>query len=204
MLGRYPICKRVFDLLTATILLLMMLPVLCIVALTVRVKLGSPIIFVQKRIGLNESEFRIYKFRTMNNAVGSDGKLLPDETRLTSFGKFLRSTSLDELPQLWCVLRGELSLVGPRPLLPQYLERYSDTQRMRHLVMPGITGWAQINGRNDTTWEDRLDKDVWYVKNWSFRIDLKILLLTIVRVWKRSGINAKGSATMSEFTGSEK
>jgi lipopolysaccharide/colanic/teichoic acid biosynthesis glycosyltransferase len=181
----------------------MMLPVLCIVALTVRVKLGSPIFFVQRRIGLNESEFRIYKFRTMNNAVGSDGKLLPDEARLTSFGNFLRSTSLDELPQLWCVLRGELSLVGPRPLLPQYLERYSDTQRMRHLVMPGITGWAQINGRNDTTWEDRLAKDVWYVKNCSFLLDLKILLLTVVRVWKRSGINAKGSATMPEFTGSD-
>jgi lipopolysaccharide/colanic/teichoic acid biosynthesis glycosyltransferase len=204
MLGRYPVCKRVFDFLSAVILLLTFLPVFCIVALMVRVKLGSPIVFVQKRIGLNETEFRIYKFRTMNNAVGSDGKLLPDEERLTSFGRFLRATSLDELPQLWCVLSGELSLVGPRPLLPEYLERYSETQRMRHLVMPGITGWAQINGRNDTTWEDRLAKDVWYVKNWSFLLDLKILLLTIVRVWKRSGINAKGSATMPEFTGSEK
>jgi len=198
-----PLSKRLFDLLIAMTSLLVISPVLLVVAVLVRIVHGSPVLFGQKRPGLGGRPFRIFKFRTMTNARAADGGLLPDEQRLTPLGRFLRATSLDELPELFNILRGEMSLVGPRPLLVQYLERYSPEQARRHNVLPGLTGWAQINGRNTLTWEDKFRFDVWYVDHWSFWLDIKILFLTIWKVFKREGISQPGHATMEEFMGNQ-
>lgn len=195
--------KRIFDFFIALLALIALSPVLAITALLVRLKLGSPIIFHQTRPGLNTRLFRLHKFRTMTDARDANGELLPDEIRLTSFGKFLRSTSLDELPELWNVIRGEMSLVGPRPLLAKYLERYSPEQLRRHEVRPGITGWAQINGRNALTWEQKFALDVWYVDHHSLGLDIKILALTVWKIIQRDGINEPGQATAQEFMGSQ-
>jgi sugar transferase EpsL len=197
--------KRSIDLVAAFGGLLVLAPVLAILALLVRWSLGSPVLFRQMRPGLNGKPFTILKFRTMRNNNDESGSLsaLSDETRLTKVGRVLRSTSLDELPELWNVLRGEMSLVGPRPLLTRYLERYTPEQARRHEVRPGITGWAQVNGRNAITWEQKFALDVWYVDNHSLSLDMKILLLTIKKVGLRAGINASGGATMPEFGGSD-
>ncbi|MGH9508653.1 MAG: sugar transferase [Terriglobales bacterium] len=193
--------KRVFDLALALPVLLLLLPLLTLVALLVRLRLGVPILFSQVRPGYGERPFTVYKFRTMTDARDAQGWPLPDEERLTTLGLFLRRTSLDELPELWNVLRGEMSLVGPRPLLMQYLERYTPEQRRRHLVLPGITGWAQVNGRNAPTWEQKFAFDVWYVDHVSPWLDAKILGLTLWKVLLREGINEPGVATAREFTG---
>ncbi len=187
----------------ALLALTVLSPLLVITALLVRVKLGAPIIFHQTRPGLGTRLFRLHKFRTMTDARDANGELLPDEVRLTSFGKFLRSTSLDELPELWNVIRGEMSLVGPRPLLAKYLGRYSPVQLRRHEVRPGITGWAQINGRNALTWEQKFALDVWYVDHYSFWLDIRILALTVWKIIQRDGINEPGQATAQEFMGSQ-
>lgn len=181
--------------------LLLLSPVLFMVMLLVRTKLGSPVLFAQQRPGLGGRVFRIYKFRTMTDARGADGELLSDSERLTRFGALLRSTSLDELPELWNVLKGDMSLVGPRPLLVEYLDRYTPEQARRHEVRPGITGWAQVNGRNALSWEDRFELDVWYVENRSLLLDVKILAMTVWTVLRREGISSAGEATMSEFLG---
>lgn len=194
--------KRIFDLVTALFLLVVLGLPLLILAVVVRVKLGSPVFFRQTRPGLGCKRFEVIKFRTMTKQRGAAGELLPDERRLTRFGRFLRATSLDELPELINVVRGEMSLVGPRPLLVEYLPLYSSEQARRHEVRPGITGWAQVNGRNAISWEERFKLDVWYVENRSFRIDLKILLMTIAKVLRREGISQDGQATMERFTGS--
>lgn len=193
--------KRVLDLAIATPVAVAAAPIALTVAGLVRVKLGSPVLFTQTRPGLRGLPFRLYKFRTMTDARDASGALLPDDVRLTVFGKFLRSTSLDELPELWNVLRGDMSLVGPRPLLMQYLERYSPRQARRHEVRPGITGWAQIRGRNSTPWEERFEQDVWYVDHLSLALDLRVLLETPLKVLRREGIQEVGQATMSEFRG---
>lgn len=197
-----PISKRIFDLITASTCLVIFTPVMAIVAVLVRIVHGKPVLFRQNRPGYQSSLFTVYKFRTMNNARDKQGNLLPDEQRLTRLGRFLRSSSLDELPELFNVLRGEMSLVGPRPLFKHYLERYSPEQARRHEVLPGITGWAQVNGRNALDWEEKFRLDVWYVDNWSFGLDLKILLLTLWKVIKREGISQPGHATAEEFMGS--
>ena len=199
-----PISKRLFDLLAASLGLLVISPVLLAVAILVRIYHGSPVLFGQKRPGLHGQPFRIFKFRTMTDARAADGSPLPDEQRLTRLGRFLRASSLDELPELFNVLRGEMSLVGPRPLLMQYLERYSPEQSRRHDVLHGITGWVQVNGCNALTWEDKFRLDVWYVDHWSFWLDLKILFLTFSKVFKREGISQPGHATMEEFMGNPK
>ncbi len=175
-----------------------------IIGLAVAVDLGRPVLFAQQRPGKDGKLFRMYKFRTMRDVVGADGRQLPDSERLTKLGRFLRSTSLDELPELINVLLGKMSLVGPRPLLPQYLERYTPEQARRHDVKPGITGWAQVNGRNALTWEEKFQLDVWYVDNWSLWLDLRILLMTAAKVLKREGITSDGCATAPEFTGRKK
>ena len=195
------VIKRTLDIVIASIGIILLLPLYGIVALLVRLKLGSTVLFRQSRPGRNENVFKMLKFRTMTNERGSDGELLPDEARLTGFGKFLRASSLDELPELYNVLKGDISLIGPRPLLVKYLPRYSDNQRRRHLVRPGITGWAQVHGRNSVSWQQKFDYDLYYVDNISFRLDVKILLLTIVKVLKREGINSENAATMEEFMG---
>ena len=197
-----PLSKRVLDLCLTLPGLLLISPILLFIALLVRIKHGTPILFSQVRPGYLGKPFTVYKFRTMTSARDAHGSLLPDAQRLTRLGRFLRSTSLDELPELNNVLRGEMSLVGPRPLLVQYLERYSPEQARRHHVLPGITGWAQINGRNAITWEDKFRLDVWYVDNWSVGLDLKILVLTIWKVLRREGISQPGHATAEEFMGS--
>jgi sugar transferase EpsL len=197
-----PISKRIFDLITASTCLVIFTPVMAIVAVLVRIVHGKPVLFRQNRPGYQSSLFTVYKFRTMNNARDKQGNLLLDEQRLTRLGRFLRSSSLDELPELFNVLRGEMSLVGPRPLFKHYLERYSPEQARRHEVLPGITGWAQVNGRNALDWEEKFRLDVWYVDNWSFWLDLKILLLTLWKVIKREGISQPGHATAEEFMGS--
>jgi len=194
--------KRVFDLLLTTIALIIFSPVMLLLVLLVRLKIGSPVFFSQVRPGLNARPFRMFKFRTMTNARDVNGELLADSERLTRFGSFLRSSSLDELPELWNVLKGDMSLVGPRPLLMQYLDRYTPEQARRHEVRPGVTGWAQINGRNAISWEDKFELDVWYVKNQSIWLDIKILWLTVYKVIKRSDISAADNATMPEFMGS--
>jgi sugar transferase EpsL len=199
-----PIIKRIFDLLFSTAGLVILSPVLLILAISVWIAHGTPILFKQKRPGLHGQIFTLYKFRTMRNSVDSNTILLPDEKRLTRFGNFLRSSSLDELPELINVLRGEMSLVGPRPLLVQYLSRYSPEQARRHHVLPGITGLAQINGRNVITWDDKFRLDVWYVDHWSLWLDIKILVLTGWKVLAREGINQPGEATTQEFMGSGK
>jgi sugar transferase EpsL len=193
--------KRFFDCAVTVLALLILSPLLAILALLVRVKLGAPILFRQIRPGLRGQPFVIYKFRTMTDARDAQGQLLPDAERLTKFGRFLRSTSLDELPELINVLKGEMSLVGPRPLLMQYLERYTVEQARRHEVRPGITGWAQINGRNALTWEQKFEYDVWYVDHVSLRLDVKIMALTVWKTLKREGISQPGQATMQEFKG---
>ncbi|MEZ4393392.1 MAG: sugar transferase [Polyangiales bacterium] len=178
-------------------------PVLAATAVAVRVSMGAPVLFRQRRPGLHGEIFEVVKFRTMREALGADGKPLPDERRLTRVGSFLRKTSLDELPQLWNVLRGELSLVGPRPLLVRYLERYSPEQMRRHDVLPGITGWAQVNGRNDIPWDEKFRLDLWYVDHWSLGLDAKILAMTALKVLRRDGIAREGHVTMPEFMGNE-
>ena len=193
--------KRLFDLITASLgLLLFGLPLLAL-AWQVRRKLGSPVLFTQVRPGLHGKPFRMVKFRTMTHARGPDGQLLPDAERLTPFGRWLRATSLDELPELWNVLRGEMSLVGPRPLLMEYLPLYSPEQARRHEVRPGITGWAQVNGRNAISWADKFALDVWYVDHQSLWLDVQILWRTVRKVLLRDGISAPGDATMPKFEG---
>lgn len=194
--------KRTIDVIGASFLLLALSPIIALTALAVRIQLGAPMVFRQQRPGLHGEPFIAMKFRTMLNSRGADGALLADEHRLTSFGAFLRSTSLDELPQLWNVLKGEMSFVGPRPLLMQYLPLYSREQARRHDVRPGITGWAQVNGRNAISWEEKFSLDVWYVDHQSLALDARIVWLTILRLLARSGINNAGSATMPAFTGS--
>ncbi len=195
--------KRGFDLVIATTTAVILLPVIISVAVLVRWRLGSPVLFKQPRGGLHGRHFTLFKFRSMTDARGSDGQFLSDEKRLTPTGQMIRKWSLDELPQLWNVIIGDMSLVGPRPLYTSYLERYSTEQSRRHETRPGITGWAQINGRNAISWEERFRLDVWYVDHRSLWLDLKILALTALRVLLRRGISAEGHATMTEFTGTK-
>ena len=194
--------KRVFDLFVAAAALGILAIPMAIVGWMVRSRLGSPVLFRQTRPGLHGKPFQMVKFRTMRDAIGPDGKPLPDAERMTPLGNFLRSASLDELPELWNVLKGDMSLVGPRPLLMEYLPLYSPEQARRHEVRPGVTGWAQINGRNALSWEEKFRLDVWYVDNQSFWLDLKILALTVKKVFVREGISAAGEATAAKFTGS--
>jgi sugar transferase EpsL len=193
--------KRTLDLALTLPSLIALSPVLVVTAILVRIQLGRPVLFKQIRPGLHEKLFAIFKFRTMTDMKGNDGGLLPDAERLTRFGRFLRGTSLDELPELFNVLKGDMSLVGPRPLLMQYLNRYTLQQARRHEVKPGITGWAQINGRNAITWEEKFKLDVWYVDNKSLWLDVKIIFMTIWKIFKREGINQEGHATAEEFMG---
>ena len=193
--------KRLFDLLVSIFILLILLPVIIIIALLIRFNLGRGVIFTQERPGLNGNVFSMMKFRTMLDFKDKQGNLLPDDERLTKFGSLLRSTSLDELPGLFNVLKGDMSLVGPRPLLVQYLPLYSDEQARRHNVRPGVTGWAQVNGRNAISWEQKFKFDVWYVDNHNILIDLKILLLTVKKVFIRDGISANGHVTIEPFKG---
>jgi sugar transferase EpsL len=195
--------KRAFDVISVSIGLILLSPLLLVVAVIVRIKLGSPVIFKQQRPGLDGNPFFMYKFRTMTDARDTDGNLMHDEERLPAFGKFLRSTSLDELPELFCVLKGDMSLIGPRPLMMKYLPRYTPQQARRHEVKPGITGWAQVNGRNAISWEEKFDLDIWYVDNWNLWIDFKILFKTVAMVFKRHGITEEGSATIEQFMGTE-
>ena len=192
---------RLFDITLSIFLIALLSPILFIIIILVKYNLGTPVFFKQSRPGINGKPFLIYKFRTMKYITDSKGNQLPDYKRLGSFGKFLRSTSIDELPELWNVLRGEMSFVGPRPLLMDYLRLYSARQARRHEVKPGITGWAQINGRNSITWKEKLDMDIWYVDNKSFWLDIKILVITLVKVIKREGINVDGIVTMDKFKG---
>ncbi len=191
--------KRSFDLLLTAPAFCLTAPLMMLLMVMVKSRLGAPVFFKQKRPGMNGSPFRIYKFRTMNNCRGPDGRLAPDCERLTPFGQWLRSTSLDELPELLNVVKGEMSLVGPRPLLMRYLDRYTPEQARRHEVKPGVTGWAQINGRNALTWEEKFQLDIWYVDNQSIWLDIKILLITVAKVLRREGISAAGEATSAEF-----
>lgn len=195
--------KRAFDVVAALLALILLSPILLWVALKVRSRLGSPVIFRQRRPGLNGEPFDMIKFRTMLEAYDEHGKPLPNEQRMTPFGKWLRATSLDELPELWNVLKGNMSLVGPRPLRMEYLPLYNAHQARRHELRPGITGWAQINGRNSLSWEQKFDLDVWYVDNQSFLLDLKILFLTVKKVVVKEGINASEEVTMKPFTGTK-
>lgn len=200
---RIPLSKRVFDLILTVPGTLLLSPVMLIVAIMVRIKLGSPVIFTQKRPGLNCRIFTLYKFRTMNDARDANGDLLPDAERLTRLGRFLRSASLDELPELFNILAGQMSLVGPRPLLISYLDRYTPEQMCRQNVVPGLTGWAQVNGRNAISWDEKFKLDVWYVDHWSLALDLKILWMTFGKVFNREAISAPGQATMGEFLGTQ-
>lgn len=193
--------KRLFDFVAASIGLMLLSPIILLTALLVRIKLGSPVFFRQQRPGLNAKPFYVIKFRTMTNQRDINGNLLSDDIRLTPFGKFLRKMSLDELPQLMNVIKGDLSMVGPRPLLMEYLPLYTAEQARRYEVKPGITGWAQVNGRNAISWEEKFKLDVWYVDNQSFWIDMKILWITVVKVFKREGISQKGQATADKFKG---
>lgn len=194
--------KRFTDILLSLTVLIVGAPVFLVLAFLVRVFLGSPVFFRQVRPGMNGKAFLMYKFRTMTDERDEQGNLLPDGVRLTAFGHFLRSTSLDEIPELWNVLKGDMSLVGPRPLLMEYLPLYSPEQARRHEVRPGVTGWAQVNGRNAISWEEKFALDVWYVDNRSIWLDIKILLLTVKKVLVREGISAAGEATMGKFSGS--
>lgn len=194
--------KRCLDICMAAAALLALSPLFAVLVILVRLRLGAPVFFAQRRPGKGGVLFTLWKFRTMTDARGPDGRLQKDGDRLTPLGRLLRATSLDELPEFWNILRGDMSLVGPRPLLPEYLDRYSPEQARRHEVRPGLTGWAQVNGRNAATWEDRLRMDVWYVDHRSLRLDLWILLKTVAIVLRREGISAHGSATMPEFRGS--
>ena len=195
--------KRALDMILSGGALVVLSPVLLVTAVLVRTKLGRPVIFCQPRPGKDGKIFNLYKFRSMTDQRDQEGNLLPDEVRLTKFGKLLRSTSLDELPELWNILRGDMSIVGPRPLLVKYLPLYNEEQRHRHDVLPGLTGWAQVNGRNSITWEDKFRHDLWYVNNTSFALDLKILFLTVKKVFCREGISSDSAATMEEFKGTK-
>jgi|SRR5664280_406604 len=196
--------KRTLDLTVALFGIILLSPLMLVIALAIRITMGSPVFFRQVRPGRRSRPFTLVKFRTMNNSANARGEVLPDADRLSRLGAFLRRTSLDELPQLWNVLKGEMSLVGPRPLLMQYLERYTPEQRRRHEVRPGITGWTQVKGRNAISWEEKFRYDVWYVDHCSFVLDLRILILTIWRVVRREGISQEGYATMPEFMGYRK
>jgi sugar transferase EpsL len=193
--------KRLFDLALSIFTLFSLTPLVLIIAVLVRMRIGSPVFFRQERPGLHGKPFTIYKFRTMTDEGDEEGNLLPDRVRLTRLGQFLRKTSMDELPELFNVIKGDMSIIGPRPLLMQYLDRYTTKQARRHEIKPGITGWAQVNGRNAITWEDKFKLDVWYVDNQSPWLDLKIIALTICKIFKREGISQKGEATMEEFKG---
>jgi lipopolysaccharide/colanic/teichoic acid biosynthesis glycosyltransferase len=194
--------KRLFDICVSVVAIALLSPLLFVTMFVTRIKLGGPVFFRQQRPGLHGQPFEMVKFRTMTGSRDSQGNLLPDGERLTAYGRFLRSTSIDELPELWNVLKGDMSLVGPRPLLMEYLPLYSAEQRRRHEVRPGVTGWAQINGRNAISWDEKFALDIWYVDNRSFFLDLKILSLTAKNVLIRRGVNAAGSPTMPRFTGS--
>ena len=196
--------KRLLDILLSGCALIVLSPVLLIVAILVRTKLGSPVIFCQKRPGKDEKIFKMYKFRSMTDERDEDGNLLPDEVRLTKFGRLLRSTSLDELPELWNIFKGDMSIVGPRPLLVKYLPLYNEDQRRRHDVRPGLTGLAQVSGRNAITWEEKFSHDVRYVEKVSFFLDVRIVMLTVKKVLKHEGISSDSSATMEEFRGTER
>jgi len=196
-------CKRLFDIIVSLLGIIILSPVLLVCALLVWMSMGQPVFFRQIRPGLKGRPFRLIKFRTMTNKRGKDGNLLPDEKRMTRAGRFLRSSSLDELPELFNVLKGEMSLVGPRPLLMEYIPLYNDFQARRHDVRPGITGWAQINGRNLVGWDERFKLDVWYVENRSFWLDLKILFMTVITVFKAEGISSGSAATMEKFKGDD-
>lgn len=195
--------KRFFDFILSLIAIIMLSPVYLIVIVLVRIKLGSPIFFTQKRPGKDEKIFKMYKFRTMTNEVDENGNLLPDDKRLTKFGKLLRSTSLDELPELFNILKGDMSIVGPRPLLVRYLPLYNEYQKHRHDARPGFTGWAQCNGRNSISWEEKFDLDVYYVNHITFLLDVKIIFKTVKTVLCREGISSEASVTMEEFRGSQ-
>lgn len=195
--------KRFLDFTLSLIAIIILSPVFIVVSILVKIKLGSPVIFTQERPGKDEKIFKMYKFRSMTSATDGEGNLLPDEVRLTSFGKKLRSTSLDELPELFNILKGDMSIVGPRPLLVQYLPLYNDVQKHRHDVRPGLTGWAQVNGRNTISWEDKFELDIDYTKKYSFLLDFKILLMTVLSVTKKEGISSKSSTTMEDFMGSD-
>ncbi|WP_075618323.1 sugar transferase [Paenisporosarcina indica] len=196
--------KRTFDLLVSSIALVLLLPIIGLTALLIQKKIGSPVLFKQERPGLNGNSFYVYKFRSMTDDRDVYGHLLPDDIRLTAFGKTLRKFSLDELPQLWNVFKGDMSIVGPRPLLVEYLSLYNSRQAKRHDVRPGITGWAQVNGRNAISWEQKFEYDVWYVENQSFWLDNKILFMTVLKVFKSEGISQEGQATMTKFQGNPK
>lgn len=193
--------KRGFDLIGSLCMLIVLSPVLLVVWIMVRAKIGRPAFFCQERPGLGGKIFKMYKFRTMTETCDEQGQLLPDEQRLTGFGAALRKTSLDELPELFNILKGDMSFVGPRPLLVRYLDRYTKEQARRHDVRPGLTGWAQVNGRNAVSWEKRFQLDLWYVEHWNLKLDVKILCMTVAKVLKREGISSEGSATMEEFMG---
>ena len=195
--------KRVIDVIGAASALVILSPVLLAAALAIRLRLGTPVLFRQSRAGLRGAPFDVFKFRTMTDARDADGRLLPDAARLTRLGAFLRNTSIDELPQFWNVLRGDMSLVGPRPLTIIYVPRYSPEQFRRHDVRPGITGWAQVNGRNQLSWPERFRQDVWYVDHWSLWLDLKIMAMTLARVVRREGISSSGHVTSGDFLGNE-
>jgi lipopolysaccharide/colanic/teichoic acid biosynthesis glycosyltransferase len=202
-LPKLPASKRIFDLIVSCLALIILSPLMLITALAVWIGLGWPVIFGQKRPGYRAKIFTIYKFRTMRDLRDRDGKLLPDAARMTKLGRLIRSTSLDELPELFNVLKGEMSIVGPRPLLIAYLDRYSPEQSRRHDVLPGITGWAQVNGRNALSWEEKFALDVWYVDHWSFWLDIKIIFMSVGKVLKREAISAPGEATAPEFMGTK-
>ena len=195
--------KRVIDVIGAASALVILSPVLLAAAMAIRLRLGTPVLFRQSRAGLRGAPFDVFKFRTMTDARDADGRLLPDAARLTRLGAFLRNTSIDELPQFWNVLRGDMSLVGPRPLTIIYVPRYSPEQFRRHDVRPGITGWAQVNGRNQLSWPERFRQDVWYVDHWSLWLDLKIMAMTLARVVRREGISSSGHVTSGDFLGNE-
>lgn len=199
----YKYIKRFFDIVSSLIAIIILSPVLIVTAILVRTKLGSPVLFKQERPGKDEKIFTLMKFRTMTDERDENGELLPDEIRLTKFGEFLRSTSIDELPELFNILNGDMSVIGPRPLLVRYLPRYNEHQHRRHEVRPGLSGWAQVNGRNTVSWEDKFDMDVEYVDNYSMFMDIKILFMTVVNVLKHDGISSETSATMEEFMGLE-
>ncbi len=199
----YKYVKRILDIISSLLAIIILSPLLAVTSVLVKIKLGSPVLFKQERPGKNEKIFTLMKFRTMTDERDENGELLPDEVRLTKFGKFLRSTSIDELPELFNILKGDMSVIGPRPLLVQYLPRYNEHQHRRHEVKPGLSGWAQVNGRNAISWEEKFDFDVEYVDNYSLLMDIKVLFMTVANVLKRDGISSETSATMEEFMGNE-
>ena len=197
----YKYIKRILDIISSLLAIIILSPLLAVTAVLVKTKLGSPVLFKQERPGKDEKIFTLMKFRTMTDERDENGELLPDEVRLTKFGKFLRSTSIDELPELFNILKGDMSVIGPRPLLVEYIPRYNEHQHRRHEVRPGLSGWAQVNGRNTVSWEDKFDMDVHYVDNYSFAMDVKILFMTVLNVFKKEGISSETSATMEVFMG---